>query len=44
MSKYFNQIIVITHTEDATTFPNIITVKMSIDNISSIEGDETHAA
>jgi len=36
ISEYFNQILVITHTEDAESFPNLITVRMNQDEISYI--------
>lgn len=34
--EYFNQVLVITHTEDAESFPNLITVHMNQDEISYI--------
>jgi len=36
ISEYFNQILVITHTEDAESFPNLITVHMNSDECSYI--------
>ncbi|HRZ18483.1 MAG TPA: SMC family ATPase [Methanofastidiosum sp.] len=36
ISESFNQILVITHTEDSENFPNIITVRMTPDEISYI--------
>ena len=36
ISNYFNQILIITHTEDSDSFPNTINVRMSSDYISYI--------